>query len=276
MEQIHATLPAQGKFMSQVQKADQLFDLTSEIALVTGASSGLGARFAKVLSAHGAAVIMAARRRERLEALKEEITQKGGRAAVVELDLSIPKSIRRTFDAAEQHFGTVTCLVNNAGIARPARALELSFEDWQSVLDINLNAVWWLAQEAGRRMVAAGQKGTIINIASILGMRVARGEVAYSAAKAGVLQITRSLAIELARHDIRVNAIAPGYILTEMTEAYLMSPKGEAMIKAIPQQRYGQPSDLDGTLLLLASQKASGFMTGSTIVVDGGDMWGSG
>lgn len=262
--------------MNQVQKADQLFDLKGEIALVTGASSGLGARFARVLAAHGAAVILAARRRERLEALREEITQKGGRAAVVELDLSIPKSIRGAFDAAEQHFGTVTCLVNNAGIARPARALELSFEDWQSVLDINLNAVWWLAQEAGRRMVTAGQKGTIINVASILGMRVARGEAAYSAAKAGVLQITRSLAIELARHDIRVNAIAPGYILTEMTEAYLTSSKGETMIKAIPQQCYGQPSDLDGTLLLLASQKASGFMTGSTIVVDGGDMWASG
>jgi len=276
VEQIHATLPAQGKFMSQVQKADQLFDLKGEIALVTGASSGLGARFARVLSAHGAAVILAARRRERLEALREEITQKGGRAEVLELDLSIPKSIRGAFDAAEKLFGTVTCLLNNAGIARPARALELSFEDWQSVIDINLNAVWWLGQEAGRRMVAAKQSGTIINVASILGMRVARGEVAYAAAKAGVLQITRSLAIELARHGIRVNAMAPGYILTEMTEAYLTSPKGEAMIKAIPQQRYGQPSDLDGTLLLLASQKASGFMTGSTIVVDGGDMWASG
>ena len=276
MEQIHATLPAQGKFMNQVRKADQLFDLKGEIALVTGASSGLGARFARVLSAHGASGDFGSATTRAARGAEGRDHQRGGRAAVVELDLSIPKSIRGAFDAAEQHFGTVTCLVNNAGIARPARALELSLEDWQSVIDINLNAVWWLAQEAARRMVTAGQKGTIINIASILGMRVARGEAAYSAAKAGVLQITRSLAIELARHDIRVNAIAPGYILTEMTEAYLTSSKGEAMIKAIPQQRYGQPSDLDGTLLLLASQKASGFMTGSTIVVDGGDMWASG
>jgi 3-oxoacyl-[acyl-carrier protein] reductase len=276
VEQIHATLRRQGEFMSQIQTADQLFDLKGEIALVTGASSGLGARFAKVLAAHGAAVILAARRRQRLEALKEEIAQDGGRAEVMELDVSMPKSIAAAFDAAEKQLGTVTCLVNNAGIARPRRALELSLEEWQSVIDINLNAVWWLAQEAGRRMVGAKRSGTIINVASILGMRVARGEAAYSAAKAGVLQITRSLAIELARHGIRVNAMAPGYILTEMTEAYLKSAKGEAMIKAIPQQRYGEPCDLDGALLLLASQKASGFMTGSTIVVDGGDMWASG
>jgi 3-oxoacyl-[acyl-carrier protein] reductase len=262
--------------MSQVQKANQRLDLTGELALVTGASSGLGSRFAKVLAAHGAAVILAARRRERLKTLKDEIMQERGRAEVMELDLSIPKSIPSAFDAAEKLFGTVTCVINNAGIARPARALELSFESWQSVIDINLNAVWWVAQEAGRRMVAAQRSGTIINIASILGMRVARGEAAYGAAKAGVLQITRSLAIELARHGIRVNAIAPGYILTEMTEAYLKSAKGEAMIKAIPQQRYGEPADLDGTLLLLASKKASGFMTGSTVVVDGGDMWASG
>jgi 3-oxoacyl-[acyl-carrier protein] reductase len=259
--------------MSDIQKAQQLFDLTGEIALITGASSGLGARFAKVLAAHGAKVILAARRLEKLKALQHEIAEQGSKAMALQMDVSDASAVPVALNLAEQNFGTVTCLVNNAGIARPQRALELTSEDWQSVVDTNLNAVWRLAQEAARRMVNAGSRGTIINIASILGMRVARGEVAYSAAKAGVLQITRSLAIELARHNIRVNAIAPGYILSEMTEAFLKSPKGEAMVKAIPQRRFGEPSDLDGTLLLLASHRASGFMTGSTIVVDGGDMW---
>ena len=259
--------------MDDILRAQQLFDLSGEIALVTGASSGLGARFARVLAAHGAKVILAARRRERLAELQRHIEKQGGQALAVHLDVSDPAGVADAFDHSERQFGTVSCLVNNAGIARPARALELSLEDWRSVIDTNLNSVWMLSQEAARRMVKAERGGVIINIASILGMRVARGETPYSAAKAGVLQITRSLGVELARHKIRVNALAPGYILTEMTETYLKSAKGEAMVKAIPQQRHGDPSDLDGALLLLASQKASGFMTGSTIVVDGGDMW---
>jgi 3-oxoacyl-[acyl-carrier protein] reductase len=261
--------------MNDILKAHQLFDLTGEVALITGASSGLGARFSKVLAAHGAGVILAARRIEQLKALQQEIGEQGGRASALELDVSDPRALLLAFDHAENQFGAVSCLINNAGIVKTGRALELSQEDWQSVLTINLDAVWLLSQEAGRRMVKARRAGTIINIASILGMRVAPGEAAYSVAKAGVIQMTRALALELARHNIRVNAIAPGYILSEMTEDYLKSAKGEAMIKSIPQRRYGEPSDLDGTLLLLASSKASGFMTGSTIVVDGGHMWAS-
>lgn len=263
-----------GTFRSDMQTAQHLFDLTGEVAFVTGASSGLGARFAKVLAAQGAKVILGARRLDRLKALEEELESQGHKAAAVALDVSMPKDIAAAFEDVERRFGTVTCLINNAGIARPGRALELSLEDWRSVIDINLNSVWWTAQEAGRRMVSAKRAGSIINIASILGLRVDRGHAAYSAAKAGVLQITRSLAVELASHGIRVNAIAPGYIKTEMTQAYLESSKGQAMIRGIPLQRCGEPSDLDGTLLLLASQRASGFMTGSTIVVDGGHMWG--
>jgi NAD(P)-dependent dehydrogenase (short-subunit alcohol dehydrogenase family) len=261
--------------MNDILKAHQLFDLTGEVALVTGASSGLGTRFAKVLAAYGAGVILAARRIERLRALQKEIEKRGGRALALELDVCDPSVLSSAFDHAEEQFGAVSCLVNNAGIVKTGRALELSPEDWQRVLATNLDAVWRLSQEAGRRMVKARCAGTIINIASILGMRVAPGEAAYSVAKAGVIQITRALAVELARYNIRVNAIAPGYILSEMTEDYLKSAKGEAMIKSIPQRRYGEPSDLDGTLLLLASNKASGFMTGSTVVVDGGDMWAS-
>jgi 3-oxoacyl-[acyl-carrier protein] reductase len=258
--------------MNAIVKAEQLFDLSGQVALVTGASSGLGARFAAVLAAHGAHVVLAARRIERLEKLKAEIIAKGGRAEAVPLDVSDPRAVTRAFDQAEAVFGGVNCLVNNAGIARPARALEMTAADWQEVLNINLNAVWFVAQEAGRRMAKASG-GTIINVASILGFRVAPAEAAYSVAKGGVIQLTRALAIELARHNIRVNAIAPGYIMSEMTEAYLKSPKGEAMIKAIPQRRHGETSDLDGALLLLASARASAFMTGSTIVIDGGDMW---
>jgi 3-oxoacyl-[acyl-carrier protein] reductase len=258
--------------MNAIVKAEQLFDLSGQVALVTGASSGLGARFAAVLAAHGAHVVLAARRIERLEKLKAEIIAKGGRAEAVPLDVSDPTAVTRAFDQAEAVFGGVNCLVNNAGIARPARALEMTAADWQEVLNINLNAVWFVAQEAGRRMAKASG-GTIINVASILGFRVAPAEAAYSVAKGGVIQLTRALAIELARHNIRVNAIAPGYIMSEMTEAYLKSPKGEAMIKAIPQRRHGETSDLDGALLLLASARASAFMTGSTIVIDGGDMW---
>jgi 3-oxoacyl-[acyl-carrier protein] reductase len=266
---------ASGFGMNDILKAQQLFDLSGEVAFVSGASSGLGSRFARVLAANGAAVFLAARRIERLKALQEDIASCGGRAAAIELDVCDPAAAAAAFDAAEARLGTVSCLVNNAGIARTARALELGPEQWQSVIDTNLTAVWRLSQEAASRMVKSGRPGTIINVASILGFRVARGQAAYSAAKAGVLQITRSLALELARHQIRVNAIAPGYILSEMTENYLQGPRGEAMIKSIPQQRHGEVGDLDGTLLLLAAPRASAFMTGTTIVVDGGQMWAS-
>jgi 3-oxoacyl-[acyl-carrier protein] reductase len=261
--------------MGDIQKAQELFDLTGETAFVTGASSGLGERFGRVLAAHGAAVVLAARRMERLAALEAEITKGGGLALGLKVDVTERSSLPKAFDAAERRFGTISCLVNNAGIARPRRALEQSFEEWQSVLDTNLSAVWSCSQEAARRMAQAGRAGSIINIASILGFRVGRGEAAYSAAKAGVIQMTRALAVELARYNIRVNAIAPGYIMSEMTESYLKSANGEAKVKSIPQRRYGQASDLDGALLLLASSKASGYMTGSTVVVDGGDMWAS-
>ena len=257
-------------------ECNDMFDLTGEVALVTGASSGLGNRFARVLAERGARVIVAARRRDRLDNLCTDIAARGGTAHAVQLDVADRTSITACFNEAEKVSGTVTLLVNNAGISGQAKALEMSDKDWRGLMAVNLDAVWYCAQEASRRMVAAKVPGNIINIASVLSFRVAASLAAYAVAKAGVAQMTGALALELARHNIRVNAIAPGYILTEINRAFFEGPGAEAMIRTIPQRRVGEPRDLDGTLMLLASNKASAFMTGSTIVVDGGQSPGLG
>lgn len=252
--------------------ASKLFDLSGEVALVTGASSGLGERFAEVLAAHGASVVVAARRADRLASLVDRISAAGGKAQAVELDVSDQSAIAGAFDAAETAFGTVTILVNNAGVAGNKAVFDMTPEDWRNVMSVNLDGVWFAAQEAARRMKDAGRQGNIINIASVLSFRAARTVVAYAASKGAVLQLTRNLALEFARYNIRVNGIAPGYILTEINKEYFESDDSAAMIKRIPQRRIGDVSDLDGTLLLLASNKASGYMTGSTVVVDGGHL----
>lgn len=254
--------------MTPVTPAQDLFDLTGEVALVTGASSGLGARFAEVLAAHGAKVVLAARRVDKLKTLQEKI----GNAQVVPLDVTDHTSIAPAFDAAEKAFGAVTILVNNAGVAGDEKFIDTAPQEWERVRQTNVDAVWHMSQEFAKRVIAAKTEGTIINVASILGFRVTPGAAAYCVSKAAVVQMTHALALELARYKVRVNAIAPGYIVTEMTEAYLNSPASAETKKRIPQQRAGDPSDLDGALLLLASKKASGFMTGSTIAVDGGHM----
>ncbi len=258
--------------MGDLPNPAEMFDLTGEVALVTGASSGLGRRFAKVLAGQGAKVVLCARSTDKLDTLKSEIEFAGGKAACVALDVADSSAIAPAFDAAEAAFGTVTILANNAGIAKPARALEISHDDWRSVLAVDLDAVWFTAQEAARRMAAAGKPGTIINTASILSFLVSSGMASYAVAKAGVVQATKALALEVARHNIRVNAIAPGYVLTEINRSFFDTDAGQAVIQEIPQRRIGDPADLDGTLLLLASTRASGFMTGSTIVIDGGHM----
>lgn len=255
--------------MAAITKASELFDFSGEVALVTGASSGLGARFAEVLAAHGARVMLAARRIDRIEALAGRLPH----ARAIALDVAEIDAAPAVFDAAEAAFGPVTLLVNNAGVASSGRFIDGSYEEWRRIQATNVDAVWNLSQIFARRLVAAKLPGAIINIASIASFRVNGVSTAYAASKAAVAHLTRSLALELARHAIRVNAIAPGYITSEMTADYLASAAGQAMIKRIPQRRAGDPSDLDGTLLLLASRRASGFMTGSTVVVDGGDMW---
>lgn len=250
-------------------KAAELFDLTGRVALVTGASSGLGAHFAAVLAENGAKVVLVARRADRLDALKKKIEAAGGQAIAAEADVLDRDAMKRAFDAAEKAFGTVTILVNNAGITHADRVADMPEETWRRVLGTNLDAVLYWAQEAARRMIAAKKQGAIVNIASILGYGVSKGVAAYAVAKAGVVQLTAALAIELAFKGVRVNAIAPGFVVTEINEEYL---KGRPdMTRNIPVGRLGETRDLDGALLLLASD-AGRFMAGSTIVVDGGQV----
>jgi 3-oxoacyl-[acyl-carrier protein] reductase len=251
--------------------AAELFDLTGRVAMVTGASSGLGVRFAEVLAGAGAAVALVARRTDRLAAVKARIEKAGGRALAIPADVVDRGAMRKAFDEAQAAFGCVSILVNNAGIAHSTRAVELTEEEWQRVVAINLDAVFFWSQEAARRMLAAGEHGAIINIASVLGFGVAKGTAAYAVAKAGVIQLTRALGLELAFKGVRVNAIAPGWIVTDINRDYLTSEAGAALKREIPAGRFGEERDLDGALLLLASD-AGRFMAGTTIVVDGGQM----
>ena len=252
-------------------KAAEIFSLKGRVALVTGASSGLGVQFAKALADNGAVVVLVARRADRLKALKDEIEGKGGKAIAIEADVTDQAAVARAFDTAEKTFGTVTILVNNAGIAHGGRAVEMPAEEWRKVLSTNLDAVFFWAKEAARRMLAAKKQGAIVNIASVLGLAVAKGAVAYATAKAGVVQVTKALAVELAFKGVRVNAIAPGWFVTEMNDDYLMSEAGVALKREIPMGRFGNPGDLDGALLLLVSDAGS-YITGATIVVDGGQV----
>ncbi|MFZ0624005.1 MAG: glucose 1-dehydrogenase [Pseudolabrys sp.] len=252
-------------------KAAEMFSLKGRVALVTGASSGLGTQFAKALADNGAAVVLVARRADRLKALKDEIESKGGKAIAADADVTDSAAMTRVFDAAEKAFGTVTILVNNAGIAHGGRAVEMSPEEWRKVLSINLDSVFFWAQEASRRILAAKKQGAIVNIASVLGLAVSKGAVAYAAAKAGVVQVTKALAVELAFKGVRVNAIAPGWFVTEMNDDYLSGEAGDAIKREIPMGRFGNPGDLDGALLLLVSDAGS-YITGATVVVDGGQV----
>lgn len=252
-------------------KAADMFSLNGRVALVTGASSGLGVQFAKALADNGAAVALVARRADRLKSLKDEIEGKGGRAVAIEADVTDHAAVARAFDAAEKAFGIVTILVNNAGIAHGGRAVEMPPEEWRKVLSTNLDAVFFWAQEAARRLLAAKKQGAIVNIASVLGLAVSKGAVAYAAAKAGVVQVTKALAVELAFKGVRVNAIAPGWFVTEMNDDYLSGEAGDAIRREIPMGRFGNPGDLDGALLLLVSDAGS-YITGATIVVDGGQV----
>jgi len=253
--------------------AAKLFDLTGRVALVTGASSGLGARFAEVLAAAGAAVALVARRADRLAALQARIEKAGGRALAIGADVLDRDAMRRAFDTAGSAFGTVDILVNNAGVVHADRVLELTEEEWRRVIGTDLDAVFFWSQEAARRLVAAEKGGAIVNISSVIGFGAAKGVAAYAVAKAGVIQLTKAMALELASKGVRVNAIAPGWVVTDLNRDYLASERGAAIVRDIPLGRFGEERDLDGALLLLVSD-AGRYMTGATVVVDGGQLTG--
>jgi len=246
-----------------------LFDVSKEIILVTGASQGLGRQFARVLSAHGAAVALAARQTAKLKSLEEEITARGGRAVAVAMDVTDTASIAGAIDAAEAALGPVTVLINNAGIAIEKVAIDQTEEDWDAVIGANLKGAYFAATEIARRLIEREQGGNIVNIASVLGFGVMKFLAPYTISKAGIIQATKVLALELAGSGIRVKALAPGYIDTEMNHEFWATPAGEKLTKRIPQRRVGRESDLDGAILLLASN-ASRYMTGSVVTVDGG------
>jgi 3-oxoacyl-[acyl-carrier protein] reductase len=253
-------------------KAADMFSLTRRVALVTGASSGLGVQFARALADNGAAVALVARRADRLESLKKKIEGKGGRALAIEADVTDRAAMTRAFDETEKAFGTVTVLVNNAGVVQDAaRATDVAPEEWRRVLSVDVDAVFYWAQEAARRMLTDKKQGAIVNTASVLGFSVAKGVAAYATAKAAVVQITKSLALELAFKGVRVNAIAPGWFVTEINDKYLESEAGAAIKRDIPMGRFGEAGELDGALLLLTSDAGS-YITGATIVVDGGQL----
>jgi NAD(P)-dependent dehydrogenase (short-subunit alcohol dehydrogenase family) len=245
-------------------------DLSGRSALVTGASSGLGRHFAQVLARAGAEIIVAARRLDALQEVCRAIAEQGGVARAVQLDVNDHASIEQAIETAASS-GGLDILVNNAGVTVTKSVLDVSEEDWDRVVDTNLKGNFLVAQAAARTMKAQRRGGAIINIASILGLRVAGHVSPYVASKAGVVHLTKAMALELARYNIRVNALCPGYIETELNQDFFKSEAGEALVRRIPQRRLGKPADLDGALLLLCSEAGS-YITGATLAVDGGHL----
>jgi len=260
--------------MNQEQHSNPqaLFSLAGKVALMTGASSGIGRHLAKTLAAAGAKVIVAARRVDKLEELVKEIEAMGGaQAHAVALDVSNAESVRHCFDQIETLVGAADIIISNAGTTVAKPLLDQTEEDWDQVIDTNLKGVWLVDTEAARRMIKHGKGGSIINVASILGERVAGAVIAYTTSKAGVVQATKAMALELARYKIRVNALLPGYVATDLNSDFLESEAGKKLMSRIPGRRFCQMSDLEGPLMLLASD-ASVAMTGTTLAVDWGHL----
>jgi NAD(P)-dependent dehydrogenase (short-subunit alcohol dehydrogenase family) len=246
-----------------------MFDLNGNTALITGGGSGIGKHFAQVLARHGAAVVVSGRHRDKLEAVVHSIRAEGGKAHAVEMDVARDSSVAGAIAAAETSAGIIDILINNAGIVGTQSAVETEEAEWDAVLSTNLKGCFLCARAVARRLIAERRTGSIINVASILGIMPQKGAAPYASAKAGLIHLTKVLASEWVRHGIRVNALAPGYIMTDMAENFFATPRGEKVIQLIPQRRVGTVDELTVPMLLLASN-ASSYMTGTTIPIDGG------
>src|SRR5665213_968389 len=245
------------------------FSVAGEVALVTGASSGIGLHLAEVLALAGAKVALAARRSERLERACEAIRERGGTCLPVVCDITSQKSIAAALGAVETTFGRLSVLVNNAGVVVSKPFFEHTEEDWDHVVDTNLKGAWLMAREFAHHLVGKKRGGRIVNIASVLSFRTIARVPSYLAAKAGLLHLNGAMAMELARYDILVNAIAPGYVVTDFNRDFLESEAGLKLAARVPMKRVGQVADLGGALLFLCSP-ASAYITGACISVDGG------
>jgi NAD(P)-dependent dehydrogenase (short-subunit alcohol dehydrogenase family) len=252
-----------------------LFNLDGKVALITGAGSGLGRQFAATLAGAGASVVLAARRREKLEETAETIRGRGGNAICLELDVTDSLSITNCIRETVSEVGAPDILVNNAGIAKQGYLTDISEDDWDAVLDTNLKGVFMVAQAVAKSMITANKPGSIINIASILGLRVSKALASYIAAKSAVVQLTKAMAIEWSRQNVRVNALAPGYFITEINEKQFADGAADDFLRErVPMGRVGDLPEIAGPLLLLASDAGS-YMTGSIVVVDGGHVCSS-
>jgi NAD(P)-dependent dehydrogenase (short-subunit alcohol dehydrogenase family) len=252
-------------------------DLSGRVALITGASGGLGAQFARTLASAGAAVVLASRRVERLKALRAQIDADGGDAHVLALDVTDQDSIRSAVAHAETEVGSIDILVNNSGVSTTQRLVDVSQEDFDFMFDTNVKGAFFVAQEVGKRMLARAQGsapgsftgGRIINIASTAGLKVLPKIGVYCMSKAAVIQMTKAMAVEWGRFGINVNAICPGYIDTEINHAHWQTEAGQKLIQMLPRKRVGRPQDLDALLVMLCSDQ-SHFVNGAVISADDG------
>jgi NAD(P)-dependent dehydrogenase (short-subunit alcohol dehydrogenase family) len=246
------------------------YRLDGTTAIVTGASSGLGDRFARVLAGAGARVAMLARRTDRLEKLAGEIAAAGGTALPVACDVTDLAQIARAVDQVERELGPIDVLVNNSGVTVTRRAMDSTADDFDRIIATNLRGGFFMSTEVAKRMAAAGRKGRIINVASSLALKPLPMVSIYAISKAAVVQMTKAFALEWARYDIAVNALCPGYIVTELNADYWETEGGRKLVEKLPKRRVGDPADLDGILLLLASEQASRLFNGAVIAVDDG------